>query len=135
MEQPFIVFENPRPIDLVLVNKDTLTGIVKNGSNLSGVILDMDSLAPLDNEAIDGLMVALMSIIGKEKSLISLNGLGSISGAHSRAQKHGFDSAVARIHDNSGITEAASLPIIWKKYQREFSHKFSNCRSICRLPM
>lgn len=121
VEQPFIVLENPRPIDLVLLNKDTLTGIVKNGSNLSGVILDMDSLAPLDNEAIDGLMVALMSMIGKEKSLISLNGLGSISGAHSRAHKHGFDSAVARIHDNSGITEAASLPIIGRSIKENLA--------------
>ena len=81
IEQPFLVSMNPRPIDLLLLGSENLSRFTNNYENLS-VIIDFETIAPLDDEALDGLRVAILSLLGEGKLMISINGLGVISAAH-----------------------------------------------------
>lgn len=134
IEQPFLVTKNPRPIDLLLLGSENLSQFTKNHENLSGIIIDFDTIAPLDDESLDGLRVAILSLLGEGKLMISINGLGAISAAHARAGKHQFDSVVARMHDNSGITEAAALPIIGRSIKENLGEGISEPGVILEFP-
>ena len=134
IEQPFLVTKNPRPIDLLLLNSENLTHFSHNYDNLSGVMIDFDTLSPLDDEALDGLRVVIRSLIGDGKLMVSIHGLGTISAAHSRANKHQFDSVIARMHDNSGITESAALPIIGRSIKENLSDGNSEPGAILEFP-
>ena len=72
IEQPFLVTKNPRPIDLLLLGSENLSQFTKNHENLSGIIIDFDTIAPLDDESLDGLRVAILSLLGEGKLMISI---------------------------------------------------------------
>lgn len=111
-QQPFLVHSNPRPVDFVLLNKDNLAQAPELLDSGSGLMIDFDNLPAMNSEQIDGILVAVRTLLGREKPFGFLNALGRTTNLHVRAAHHGADLAFSRIEDGSGVAEAAALPLI-----------------------
>lgn len=110
--QPFITHDNPRPIDIVLINSENLPDMPRLLQNAGGIAFDFDDLPAMNSEEIDGMLVATTYLVGYSAPVIFIQGLGRIQSLHVRSSHHKTDLAVARIEDGSGLPEAASLPLI-----------------------
>ncbi len=111
-KQPFMTRSNPRNNDFLVVDTGNLSDISKSISQSGGLILDFTSLPSMDSEEIDGLLVALRSMAGKQKPYAIIEGIGRINALHTQASYHNVDLAICKIEDSTGISEAASLPLI-----------------------
>jgi len=111
-KQPFMTRSNPRNNDFLVVDTGNLSDVSKSISQSGGLILDFTSLPSMDSEEIDGLLVALRSMAGKQKPYAIIEGIGRINALHTQASYHNVDLAICKIEDSTGISEAASLPLI-----------------------
>ena len=66
----------------------------------------------MNSEEIDGMLVALRSLLGQEKPFAFSNGVGRIDYLHKTSAYHRADLAICSIEDATGISEPASLPLI-----------------------
>ena len=110
--QPFMVEENPRPIDVLLLNLRSLCDLPQHGRGVAGICVDFDSLPALNDEELDGLFVILRTLFGLELPILACQGIARIQALHKRAVYHNLQVAVSRIEDGTGIPEAATLPIV-----------------------
>ena len=110
--QPFIVSNNPRIIDFALVSIGNLNFIGPSLSECGGIVIDMLGLPSMNSEEIDGMLVALRSLLGQEKPFAFSNGVGRIDYLHKTSAYHRADLAICSIEDGTGISEPASLPLI-----------------------
>lgn len=110
--QPFITRLNPRPNDMVIIDRDNLNNAPELLEQGNGVILDMDSLPAMNSEEIDGFLVAIQTLQGRDKTVAFLNALGRVESLHVRSSHHNIDLAISRVEDGSGVAEAAALPMI-----------------------
>lgn len=110
--QPFLVSLNPRPVDYVLLDQHNIADAPEMLKVCAGVVIDFDHLPAMNSEQIDGILVAIRTLIGKDKPFAFLNALGRTTNLHVRAAHHNADLAVSRIEDGSGVAEAAALPLI-----------------------
>jgi len=131
LHYPCLVRENPRDVDLVLIDADNLADAGDLVSNSSGFAIDMSSLPHLDSAAIDGLLVALRGIAGMDARVLLVNGVGLTALLHTNAAHHQADCAVSIIEDGSGICAAATLPIVGRSAN---AHLSSNCKAVVMLP-
>ena len=111
-QQPFLVSSNPRAVDYVLLDQNNLADAPELLKASSGVVIDFDNMPAMNSEQIDGFLVALRTLLGKEKPFAFLNALGRTTNLHVRAAHHNADLAFSRIEDGSGVAEAAALPLI-----------------------
>lgn len=110
--QPFLARSNPRSVDYVLLDKHNLSNAPELLAASAGAVIDFDNMPSMNSEQIDGLLVAVRTLLGRDKPFAFLNALGRITNLHVRAAHHGADIAFARIEDGSGVAEAAALPLI-----------------------
>jgi hypothetical protein len=66
----------------------------------------------MNSEQIDGFLVAVRTLLGRDKPFALLSALARTTNLHVRAAHHGADVAFSRIEDGSGVAEAAALPLI-----------------------
>ena len=111
-KQPFMTRHNPRNNDLLIIDTENLADVSISVSQSGGLILDFTSLPSMGSEEIDGLLVALRSMAGRQKPYGIIEGIGRINSLHTQASYHNADLAICKIEDNTGISEAASLPLI-----------------------
>ena len=109
---PCLVRENPREIDIVLIDSSNMVNSPELVMKSAGFAIDMDSLPHLDGAEIDGLLVALRTLGGTDSKVMLLSGIGTTNILHSNADHHEVDCAVSVIEDGSGIGAAATLPIV-----------------------
>ena len=128
---PCLVRENPREVDIVLIDANNIADAGELVSNSSGFAIDLSSLPHLDSAEIDGLLVALKGITGIEARIMMVNGVGSTAILHANAAHHGADCAVSIVEDGSGICAAATLPIVGRSAN---SHLSENCKAVVMLP-
>lgn len=111
-KQPFMTRSNPRNNDFLVVDSDNLADISNSITQSGGLILDFTSLPSMTPEEIDGILVALRSLTGRQKPYAIIEGIGRINALHTQACYHNADLAICKIEDNTGFSEAASLPLI-----------------------
>ena len=128
---PCLVRENPRDVDIVLIDANNIADAGDLVSNSSGFAIDMSSLPHLDSAAIDGLLVALRGIAGTDAKVLMMNGVGFTTSLHANAAHHGVDCAVSVIEDGSGICAAATLPIVGRSANSQLNE---NCKAVVMLP-
>ena len=104
--------QTPRIIDFALVSISNLNFIGPSLSECGGLVIDMLGLPSMNSEEIDGMLVALRSLLGQEKPFAFSNGVGRIDYLHKTSAYHRADLAICSIEDGTGISEPASLPLI-----------------------
>ncbi|EHR76837.1 MAG: putative glutamate synthase, alpha subunit [uncultured Candidatus Poseidoniales archaeon] len=110
--QPFLAQSNPRPIDFALISQHNLADAPELLAASAGAVFDFDDLPAMNSEQLDGFLVAVRTLLGREKPFGMLGALGRTTNLHVRAAHHKADLAMSRIEDGSGVPEAASLPMI-----------------------
>ncbi len=109
---PCLVRNKPRDCDIVIIDADNIANAANLVQSAAGFAIDMDSLPRLDGAAIDGLLVALRCIAGPLAKVMMIRGVGQSAALHADSQHHGADAAVSVLNDGSGISAAASLPMV-----------------------
>ena len=120
---PAMVEEQPRAVDILMVNRTNLLSTPEALASAGGFAIDLNDLPPMDAEQLDGLMVALRSMAVENAPAVLLDTISRVQSLHARAAHHHFDLAVARIEDGSGISEAAALPITGRSKKEHLSDK------------
>ena len=117
--QPFLVHLNPRPIDIVLLNLQTLCDLKTTAPSVAGVCLDVDSLPSMNPEEFDGLLVAIRTLMTSQSPIMSIQGISRIQSHHQSSAYHEVQAAISRIEDGSGTPEASTLPIMGRSKKNE----------------
>ena len=117
--QPFLVNQNPRPIDVVQLNLQSLCDLRTTAPTVAGVCIDMDSLPSMNPEEFDGLLVAIRTLMTTQSPIMSIQGITRIQSHHQSSAYHEIQGAISRIEDGSGTPEASTLPIMGRSKKNE----------------
>jgi len=109
---PCLVRENPRDCDIAIIDSENIANAAQLVQSSAGFAIDMDSLPKLDGSGIDGILVALRCVAGPKAKVMLIRGVGQSASLHSDSQHHGVDAAISVLNDGSGISAAASLPMV-----------------------
>ena len=109
---PCLVKEKPRDCDIVIIDSDNIANAPDLIKSAAGFAIDLDSLPRLDGAALDGLLVALKCTAPANSKVILIRGVGQTASLHIDSQHHDADCAVSVLNDGSGISAAASLPMV-----------------------
>ncbi len=108
--QPAVVSEAPRPIDLLLISKDTVeqwTSCV----DAAGVVIDLDGLPPMDVEGFESLLVVLYSLGGDDLVVCVQGDVGRVNGLHAWAAEYELAAAFVSMSSRPNLPVAAMLPM------------------------
>ena len=122
LRHPALVEQEPRAVDVLLVNRSNLLLVRDALSGAGGCMIDLSNLPPMDAEQLDGLLVALRSLCVANAPVGLVDAIGRVQALHARAAHHGIDLAMARIEDGSGISEAAALPMTGRSKKEHLSN-------------
>ncbi len=120
--QPFLVIENPRPIDVVQLNLQSLCDLTTTAPSVAGVCMDLDSLPSMNPEELDGLLVAIRTLMNSQSPIMSIQGISRIQSHHQSSAYHEVQAAISRIEDGSGTPEASTLPIMGRSKKNELDN-------------
>ena len=120
-KQPFILRENPRPLDFVMLDCKNLADAPELLTECSGVVVDLDDFPAMNSEEIDGFVVTIRTLLGMDKPVSFVNAISRVESLHVRSSYHDIDLAISRIEDGSGIAEAAALPMIGRSTKSHLS--------------
>lgn len=122
LRHPALVEQEPRAVDVLLVNRSNLLLVRDALPGAGGCMIDLSNLPPMDAEQLDGLLVALRSLCVANAPVGLVDAIGRVQALHARAAHHGIDLAMARIEDGSGISEAAALPMTGRSKKEHLSN-------------
>ena len=111
-KQPFMVNDNPREIDILIVDTNNLHKLQDILKSSGGAVIDLMNLPNMTSEEIDGMLVAIRTLLGREKPFAFCDGIGRIDSLHKKSAYHKVDFSLCKIEDGTGISEPASLPLI-----------------------
>ena len=120
--QPFLVIENPRPIDILQLNLQSLCGLKTTAPSVAGICIDMDSLPSMNPEEFDGLLVSIRTLMTSQSPIMSIQGISRIQSHHQSSAYHEVQAAISRIEDGSGTPEASTLPIMGRSKKNELKN-------------
>lgn len=118
---PALVEQKPRAVDLLLIQPTNLLTIAEDLPKAGGFAIDMERMPPMIAEHIDGLLVALRALAKADVPVMFIDGISRIQSLHQKAAYHQIDVAMARIEDGSGLSEAASLPMMGRSTKTNLS--------------
>lgn len=110
--QPFLVENNPRPIDILHLNLASMCMMPQFADSVAGACIDFDSLPSLNDEELEGLLVVLRTLMKEDSPILASQAISRIQALHNRSVYHHLQVAVSRIEDGTGVPEAATLPIL-----------------------
>jgi len=128
---PCLVREKPRDCDIVIIDSENIANASTLVQSSAGFAIDMDSLPRLDGAAIDGILVALRSIANPKSKVMLIRGVSQTASLHAEAHHHGVDAAVSILNDGSGISAAASLPMVGRSVSASLE---DDCQASMWLP-
>ena len=128
---PCIVREKPRDCDIVIIDSHNIADAASLVQSAAGFAIDLDSMPRLDGAALDGILVALRCTAGPLSKSMLIRGVGQASSLHSDAQHHSLDAAITVLNDGSGISAAASLPMVGRSASASLEE---NCLASMWLP-
>ncbi len=111
-EQPCLVEENPRPIDLVRIGESNIQMADELLSSAAGLVLDLDDLPPLHDGEVLALVTGLRSHLGDEKPVMSAGRVDRVSNIHRMIRDQPLDGALVRLTSGAGMAAPAALPRI-----------------------
>ncbi len=118
---PALVEQQPRAVDLLMIQPTNLLTVAEDLPQAGGFAIDMERLPSMNAEHMDGLLVALRAIAKSNVPVMFIDGISRIQSLHERAAYHQIDVALARIEDGSGLSEAASLPMMGRSAKAHLS--------------
>lgn len=111
-KQPALVLKNPREIDFVNINSETIIDSTDQIKNCAGIIIDMAEMPDMNDAEIEGIIVSLASRM-KESSMIFLkNHVNRIKDLFRLVVELKLDGAVVDAAAPGGSRVAACLPTI-----------------------
>lgn len=127
---PCLVRNKPRDCDIVLIDSSNLFTATSMIQKAAGFAIDMDSMPFLKSESIDGLIVSLGCVAGPNSKIIFIKGVGHTNQLHLHSEHHNANAAISVLDDGSGLSAAASLPMIG----RSAASNLEKCLSSIWLP-
>ena len=124
--QPFVVTHNPRTVDFISVEMNNLTHCTDAISSSGGAVVNLMKMPSMDAEEIDGMLVAIRSLLGQEKPFGFADGVGRIEALHKSSSYHNADISICIIEDESGISESASLPLIGRSNKANLENTYTD---------
>lgn len=124
--QPFVVTHNPRTVDFISVEMNNLNHCTDALSISGGAIVNLMKMPSMDAEEIDGMLVAIRSLLGQEKPFGFADGVGRIEALHKSSSYHNADISICIIEDESGISESASLPLIGRSNKANLENTYTD---------
>ena len=124
--QPFVVTHNPRTVDFISVEMNNLTHCIDALSSSGGAVINLMKMPSMDAEEIDGMLVAIRSLLGQEKPFGFADGVGRIEALHKSSSYHNADISICIIEDESGISESASLPLIGRSNKANLENTYTD---------
>jgi hypothetical protein len=128
---PCLVRNNPRDCDIVIIDSENIASAAQLVQSAAGFAIDMDSMPRLDGAAIDGMLVALRCTAPEKSKVMLIRGIGQTASLHTDSQHHGVDCAISVLNDGSGISAAASLPLVGRSVSATLEE---NCKASMWLP-
>ena len=110
--QPCLVSENPRSIDLVRIDKTNLAIADQLLTDAAGMVLDLDGMPPLHDGEVLALMTGLRTHLGSEKPLILAGRIDRVSNLHRMLRDQPLDGVLVRLASGLGMAAPAALPRI-----------------------
>jgi len=111
---PCLVRKSPRECDIALLDCENFPDAAKLVENCAGFAIDLDSLPRLDSAELDGLLVALRCMAKSNAKALLIRSVNQTLSLHNEAKYHDCDASISVLDDGSGISAAASLPMIGK---------------------
>ena len=111
-EQPCLVEEHPRAIDLVRIGESNIQMADELLSSAAGLVLDLDNLPPLHDGEVLALMTGLRSHLGDEKPVMIAGRVDRVSNIHRMIRDQPLDGALVRLTSGAGMAAPAALPRI-----------------------
>ncbi len=110
--QPCLVSENPRSIDLIRIDQSNLSVADQLLTNAAGAVLDLDMLPPLHDGEVLALMTGLRTHLGAEKPLVIAGRVDRVTNLHRMVRDQPIDGVLVRLASGMGIAAPAALPRI-----------------------
>ena len=107
-----LVNSNPSSNDLMIVNTDDIASKLKWIKKCEGLVFDISDMPKISAESMDGLIVALRSIMNQEKLLLLSGNIDRVEKLHSLVGAHDLDGCVVNLDSISGAHVSAALPRI-----------------------
>tara|TARA_B100000609_G_scaffold97603_1_gene77703 strand:- start:386 stop:1960 length:1575 start_codon:yes stop_codon:yes gene_type:complete len=124
-QQPFLVSQNPRSVDFLLINTTNIVHCSEVLPQCGGLVVDLMQFPSMSAEELDGLLVALRSMLSIEKPFGFMDGIGRVDSLHKASAYHNADLAMCVIEDESGISESASLPLIGRSNKANLENTYT----------
>ena len=109
-EQPFLVDEAPRPIDLLRIGEGTVQAWTSLPS-AAGAVIDLGDLPPMDPASLEALLVLLTSMCDEPPSFALLGDAGRVNHLHRWAAEHGMCAAFMDVGKRPDLPLPAMLPL------------------------
>ena len=109
---PSIVDTGPNEGDLLIVGEDELTEFPDNAREISGIILDLLSLPPMNDAEIEAVLVSLSSHLSSSSLILLRDGADRIEGLFRLVVDLDLDGAIVSVATPGGGRAAAALPRI-----------------------
>ncbi len=109
---PKMVRSNPSTGDLLLIGEDGLGAFPDNISGISGIVLDLQSLPPMNDAEIESILVSLSSQIGDSCLFFLRDGVERLEGLFRLIVDLDLDGAVVGVATPGGSKASAALPRI-----------------------
>ena len=109
-EQPFLVDEAPRPIDMLRIGEGTVQAWTSLGS-AAGAVIDLGDLPPMDPASLEALLVLLISMCEEPPSFALMGDAGRVNHIHRWAAEHGMCAAFMDVGKRPDLPVPAMLPL------------------------
>ena len=110
--QPCLVSEQPRPIDLVRIEESNLSIADELLKDAAGLVLDLDGMPPLHDGEVLALMTGLRTHLGSDKPLILAGRIDRVANLHRMLRDQPLDGVLVRLASGLGMAAPAALPRI-----------------------
>lgn len=109
-EQPFLVDEAPRAIDMLRIGEGTLEAW-PSLPDAAGAVIDLGDLPPMDPESLEALLVLLTSMCEEAPEFTLLGDAGRVGHLHRWAAQHGMAAAFMDLSKRPDLPVPAMMPL------------------------
>ena len=112
LRTPSIVNRNPNQGDLLMVGEEELIQFPDNVRGSSGIVLDLQSLPPLNDAELESILVSLSSHLESSALILLKDGVDRVEGLFRLVVDLDLDGAIVSVASPGGGKAAAALPRI-----------------------
>ena len=109
---PCLVSAEPNEGDLLIVGEEELAKFPENAKEISGIVLDLQSLPPMNDAEIEAILVSLSSHLSSSSLILLRDGADRIEGLFRLVVDLDLDGAIVSVATPGGGKAAAALPRI-----------------------